>query len=246
MPRIPLVSVVLPAYLTGDKSIHRRSVWLEKSITSLLEQDFQDFEIVLVDDGSTGKGAEFVRSFSSLDKVKLITLNKNHGVQKALNVGIGHSHSKLIARQDSDDYSDKRRLMNQVLWMEDHPELSAIGSWAKSIDSAGKVVSEIKTEINWGDIYDTIALGCPMVHGSVMMRRKDLKIVGYYSEKEEVKHVEDYDLWVRMARYGLLLGNIPQFLYYHRRHNLSISRTKRALVDERRKDIQARARTIEF
>src|SRR3990167_9325600 len=118
----PLVTVLMPVY-NGKK-------YLKEAIESVLNQTFRDFEFLIIDDGSTDKSAEIIKSFNDA-RIRLERNVTNLGLIKTLNNGLTLSRGKYIARMDCDDISLPKRLSVQVNFMEKHPEIGICGSWVK-------------------------------------------------------------------------------------------------------------------
>ena len=111
----PLVSVIIPTFYRG--------YCLEESIRSVLQQSFADFELIVVDDGSTDNTSELVRRFPA---VKLIRLEENRGVSFARNRGVVEAQGDWVGFLDSDDLWEQGKLATQVKWIERHPDLQAV------------------------------------------------------------------------------------------------------------------------
>ena len=106
MKQKPLISVILPVYNSDS--------FLEESIKSILNQTMINFELIIINDGSTDKSLEICENFKKIDYRILILSNKHKGLTKSLNEGINFASGKYIARQDADDLSDNRRFEKQI------------------------------------------------------------------------------------------------------------------------------------
>ena len=113
MKQKPLISVILPVYNSDS--------FLEESIKSILNQTMINFELIIINDGSTDKSLEICENFKKIDYRILILSNKHKGLTKSLNEGINFASGKYIARQDADDLSDNRRFEKQIKWFEKNP-----------------------------------------------------------------------------------------------------------------------------
>lgn len=222
----PTVSVLMPVYngCTPGIKVFRLA------IESILTQTFKDFELVVVNDGSTDDTVEIVRGYQNDERVKLVHLPVNSGIVGALNAGLTQCAGEFIARQDSDDYSVVTRLAHQVEFMRNNPEVALCGTRMWVVDKDGQILTEIKDRPLDDDKlrYFLKHTGCPFVHGSVMMRREPLDEMGafssgLYDSNPEFKHAEDYRLWVEFAKRGMRLANLPMTLYYHRNHRSKVS-----------------------
>lgn len=209
----PLVSVIMPVY--------NAERYLRLAIESILAQSFIDFEMILIDDGSTDDSAAIIKAYQQKDKrIILLQHAQNTGIVSALNDGIGLAKGQFIARMDADDISQPERLKKQVEFLEQRPDVGVLGSWAEIIDEnecrRGSV--EIPTthiQLTW-----EMCFRCPIIHPSVMVRREILLSVGGYRTTHP--HAEDYELWVRIAPL-IKFANLPEYLLQLRKHTANIS-----------------------
>ena len=184
----PLVSVIIPTF--------NRGYCLEESIRSVLEQSFIDFELVVVDDGSTDNTSELVRRFPA---VKLIRLEeKNRGVSFARNRGVVEAQGDWVGFLDSDDLWEQRKLATQVKWIERHPDLQMVYTDEIWIRNGLRVNPMNKHRKYSGDIFRYCLPLCIVSPSSVLLRAKVLSEVGGFDESMPV--CEDYDLWLRVAK----------------------------------------------
>ena len=184
----PLVSVIIPTF--------NRGYCLEESIRSVLEQSFIDFELVVVDDGSTDNTSELVRRFPA---VKLIRLEeKNRGVSFARNRGVVEAQGDWVGFLDSDDLWEQGKLATQVKWIERHPDLQAVYTDEIWIRNGLRVNPMNKHRKYSGDIFRYCLPLCIVSPSSVLLRAKVLSEVGGFDESMPV--CEDYDLWLRIAK----------------------------------------------
>src|SRR3989344_927550 len=130
----PSVSVLMSTY--------NGAVYLRQAINSILNQTFTDFEFIIVDDNSTDNSGEILRSYND-PRIRIIQNNKNIGLTKSLNKGLKEAQGKYIARMDADDVSLLDRLKEQYNFLEAHPTIALVGSWAESMDEYG-IVTEIR------------------------------------------------------------------------------------------------------
>jgi glycosyltransferase involved in cell wall biosynthesis len=192
VPSVPAVTILLPV-LNGEK-------WIEMSVNSLQNQSFQDFEILIIDDGCTDSTLDIVRNMR-LPSIRVIR-GQGHGVGAALALGVLSTSSPLIARQDADDISHARRLEKQVHYMGTHPQCVMTGTWAQKIDEDDKSLGLMKVPRNSKSIKLRLNFSSPFIHPSVMLRRDAVLKVGNYRAHPGNIFAEDYDLWTRMALIG--------------------------------------------
>lgn len=177
---------------------------------SVLASDFHDFEIIVVDDGSTDDTADVVRRAAATDsRVVLLENGANRGIQFSLNHGLAAARGKFIARLDADDeWADAGKLASQIAFLDEHPECVAVGTGAVVTDATGKELFRFLKPLADRKIRQTILGANPFVHGSVVMRTEAVRSVGGYDTSPETRHVEDYDLWLKLGKIGQL-RNLP-------------------------------------
>ena len=196
--------------------------YLREAVESILNQTFTDFELILIDDGSTDSTGEMLGEYATRDARILLTRNqKNIGLTRSLNQGIAISRGEYIARMDADDVSRTDRLSRQLQFLEVHPEVGVLGCGFQLMDDSGKVppkIGKVPTEhavIKWHLCFEN-----PIVHPTVMMRRDVVKRAGGYDE--EMVTSQDYDLWQRLS--GVTqLSNLPDGLLCLRKHERNVS-----------------------
>lgn len=176
-------------------SVYNDEKYLKKSIESILQQSFIDFEFIIINDGSTDSTQEILKFYSSIDKRIKIIEQPNSGMTKALNYGLSLAQGKYIARIDSDDISFPKRLEIQINFLELHPDIDLLGGGMQVIDDMDNVIGLRNIYIK----NPNKAL-CHLniyVHSDVMFRRSVLrKVIGY---REKFQNAQDYDLWLRIS-----------------------------------------------
>jgi glycosyltransferase involved in cell wall biosynthesis len=212
-----LVSIILPVY-NAEK-------YLEKSISSILQQTYTNLEVIIIDDGSTDGSFEIIESFAKSD-CRIISISRsNKGLVETLNEGISIATGKYIVRMDADDVSYFNRIEEQVDFLRKNLEYVIVGSWADVIDVNGDIVGVYNyPKVN--DFYIRIGLFWhnQFIHPSVMIRSGVLKECGY---SPKFKHVEDYELWTRILKYGKG-HNLDKSLIKYRILETSITRQNRS------------------
>lgn len=192
------VSVVISVY--NDKE------YLEECVESLLNQDFENYEIVLIDDGSSDGSREIIQNYTSKDKIKTILNQKNIGLTKSLNKGIDAAEGKYIARQDADDLSQPERLKEQAEFLDNNENIFLVGQDNRTdclLDKEGDVVREYeetpKREVKGDDLLEENIIR----HSSIMFRNNGIKY------REKFYYAQDRDLYFRILSNGdriMLLG----------------------------------------
>ena len=187
---MPKVTVLMSAYNSER--------YLLESIESILSQTFQDFEFLIINDGSTDKTREIILSINN-SRIRLVDNEQNIGLTRSLNKGLRLAKGEFIARLDADDISEPERLQRQVDFLEAHSEIALLGTWHKEIDAEGNLVGmwELPSDsiqIRWALLFYT-----PFVHSSVMIRKDVvLQKIGFYNEA--ISYSQDYELWARVAK----------------------------------------------
>ena len=213
MPSSPEATVVLCIY-NGEK-------YLAQAIDSVLQQDFQNFELFLLDDGSTDGTLQIIREYEKRDRRCKVFTGPNLGLIGSRNLGISHANSDLIVLMDADDICMPNRLSTQIRYLNEHPDCVAVGAAALLIDPQGDPLKELLlAEDHAGiDAAHMAGHGGAIVNPSTMMRKQAVLQVGGY--RKEFLHAEDIDLFLRLAEIGQL-ANIPVQLLQYRQHLGSI------------------------
>ena len=205
----PLISVILPVY-NGEK-------YLANSINSILAQTFGDFELILIDDGSTDSSPKILKEYERRDSRVRLILRENRGLVTSLNEAIDIARGKWVARMDADDIALPHRLERQLEWLTiTGADIS--GSWVQRFGSSDK--RRIKLYQTDEAIKMEILFSSPFAHPSVMMRTNLVKHLRYDITFEKA---EDYDLWERAAVAGWKMTNVQEVLLLYRVHPTQIS-----------------------
>jgi len=193
---MPKVSVVIPTY--------NRLLMLREAVDSVLKQDFEDFELIVVDDGSTDGTAEEIKRYGG--RVILLQHSENRGVSAARNKGILHAKGKYVAFLDSDDVWVKGKLKIQVTFLDENPHYSFCYTDEIWIRRGKRVNPKLKHAKYSGWIFEKCLPLCTISPSSAMMRKKLFSKVGLFDEALPV--CEDYDFWLRVsARFPIFFIN---------------------------------------
>lgn len=219
--KIPTVSVIC--------TVKNGQHVISDTIESILNQTYQDWEMIIVDDGSHDQTPEILTTYSQRDhRIKVIITN-GIGRGKALNLAIQNSKGKFIANIDADDPCHPERLNIQVRALSNFPAYALVATDVIIISGNEKPIWENVVnmdKIKVIDITNRLCIQNPINHSSVMMRALQLKKLGCYDINRNSQF--DYDLWVRMAESGYRLGKIPIVLSSKRIHaNQSFENKKR-------------------
>ncbi len=192
----PLVSIIIPTY-NGASTLNR-------AISSVLAQQYDNWELIIVSDGSTDETSSIVEKFSTADpRIIFITNEHNVGIQKTLNKGVERARGAYIARLDDDDeWRDVLKLSAQVTFLEKNPDYVLVGTDAVVVDEHGHFLSvNIMPKADKAIRSKILSKNC-FLHSTILARKSIVKKVGGYSEKKEQLHAEDYDLWLKVGAEG--------------------------------------------
>jgi hypothetical protein len=218
----PLVSVLMPTY-NGER-------FLRPAIEGILNQTFANFEIIVIDDGSTDSTPQVLAEFDD-PRLTIQTSQSNLGIAAATNRGLAAAKGEFIALQDHDDISMPHRLHTQVDFLRSHPDVALVASAVTVIDengvatgyALGPSVASTSIPSTFGSFEDDLEIkwdllfGCRLNHTSVMVRRAAVIDIGGYKEDDIFPFARDYDLFSRLAlRYRL--ANLCEPLVQWRRH----------------------------
>lgn len=211
----PKVSVIMSVY-NGEK-------YLREAIDSILSQTFNDFEFIIINDGSTDNSKNILDSYS--DGRMRIFHNSNKGLIGSLNEAIGYCRGEFIARMDADDICNPNRFDQQIMFFKNNPECVLVGSHAQIIDEDGKNNGEFNyPPEKWDKIKRYSLFHNPFIHSSVMFRKMLTNNICFYNNS--YINIEDYELWTRLI-YKYPCSNIPQNLIKYRIHNNQVTKKKR-------------------
>ena len=210
-----LISVIMSVY-NGEK-------YLVQAIDSILNQTYQNFEFIIIDDCSTDNSSHILQEYAQKDsRIKIIKKEKNIGIKgfiKNLNLGISIAKGKYIARMDADDISLPERFQKQVDFLENNPEITLVGAQLNLINEQNKITGEAIAALQHRDIVKRITSQIQLFH-PVIMFRKDQNI----QYREKFLYCEDYDLYLNLITQGKKLANINEKLLHYRILESSISR----------------------
>lgn len=204
------ISVCMPMYNAAR--------YLRECIDSILSQSFTDFELLIVDDGSTDDSVDIVRSYSD----SRIRLFKNtHDYIASLNLLLQEAKGKYIARMDADDVMLPNRLEVQYEFMEAHTEIDVLGGQMNMFNNEAPKETSWKSQVKEGAVTLSDMISCCCVcHPTTMIRKDSLSQFAY---RTDAKYAEDYALWVDLLSAEKRIYNLPDPLIYYRIHNTQIS-----------------------
>ncbi len=212
----PAISVVMSVY-NGER-------FLAEAVESILGQSATDFEFLIVDDGSTDRTADILRSFDD-PRIRLIVNPHNLGLTRSLNIGLAAARGRFIARMDADDIAVPDRFARQLAFFEANPEVVLAGSGHVRLDDDARTravaIRALRPiEVRWHSFFWS-----PLLHPSAMFRAELIRDAGLRYD-ERLTTSQDYDLWTRMLLHGdaaVLQGP----LVFWRRHGGAVGVTRR-------------------
>jgi len=220
----PRVTVLMPVY--------NRERFVDEAIASVIAQDFQHFELLIVDDGSTDGTAAILEAWTRRDaRVVVVTLPENRGLPAAENAGMARARGEYVARFDSDDLMMPFRLAAQASVLDERPDVVLVSCAYETMDEAGRTIATWRADEPHQAIpfllnfHNAVGGG-----GQVMFRRADVRDAGGCSLDCVVS--SDYDLWVRLLRRGRILA-LPlvgmRQRDHHQRMSLLLAHLKRPI-----------------
>ena len=212
----PLVSIVLTIY-NGSK-------YLEECLQSILSQTHKNWELIIINDGSTDDSGEIITQFvSKIDnEFKYINLNQNMGIAYCSNLGIKQARGKYIAKMDADDIMIDTRLAEQVCFFENRQDIDIVGSNAFEIDEFGNEIRFTDVPLDNLFVKKQLISTYPIIHPSVMFRSEVFMQGIEY--RDLYPRAEDIDLWLRLSHFNF--ANLKNPLIKKRIHSKQITTSK--------------------
>ena len=216
MNRNPAISVILPVY--------NAEAYVREAVESILAQTFTDFELIIINDGSTDGSGAILRELATHDARIILIEQPNVGAASARNKGLEMARAELIALMDADDVSMPERFALQHARMVKEPELAVLGSFMRNMDKEGSIIKLDRYPLTPKEIVlhlENLEKG-PVANATVMMRKEAILKAGGY-RRAFASYAEDYDLLLRMSDLGYAIANLPQPLYNRRQHGANVS-----------------------
>lgn len=208
------VSVIIPAY--------NRALYINQTVNSVLNQSFQDFELIVIDDGSTDGTYERLQEYGG--QITLLTHKNlaNKGQSVSINLGLREAKSKYIAILDSDDFWEPGKLHIQVDYLEKHPEIGLVYCNGYGVDSDGKRYYDFYSEDpNEQNDPNRVLLDCYiLLPQNSLVRKSVYDQVGFFNET--YRSAQDHDMLIRIAEV-CKFAYLPDYVFNYRRHENSIS-----------------------
>lgn len=202
-----LVSVAMPVREAGPH--------FAGALRSILEQTHANLDVMVIVRSGDAATADAVRGLAGGDGRVRVLERPRPGLAAALNFALRGARSDLVARMDADDWCAPDRIAVQVAAMRRDPTLSAVGGAYVAVDAeTGEEIERIDPPVRPEEVRWRLMLGNVLAHGSMVLRRSAVLEAGGYDET--IARGQDYDLWVRMTRRGMRIGNVPEVVYRHR------------------------------
>lgn len=211
-------------------------MFLCETIDSVLTQSLTDFELLIIDDGSTDSSVHLISDYMSDERVKLFRNQRNIGLPGTLRKGVELSSGEWIARIDQDDLMSPHRLERQLSFAKCN-SLDICGSWADLIDADGRSFGELRVPRSHAEILFAMRFQNPFIHSTVIFRRDLAKRTNQTYSFDRRIIVEDFDLWSRFALGGARMGSIGSKLVKYRVHSNSITSNNISAMNHAREEV---------
>lgn len=207
------ISVLLPLY-NGER-------YIREAVESVLAQSHREFELLVLDDGSTDRSLQIVNALAAGDARVRVISRENRGLVATLNELLAQARSDVIARMDADDVCLPNRFERQLAFLEANPQIVCVGGDVEMIDECGRFLTTLNLPQHDADIQREALKGhAPLFHPAAMIRTAALRAIEGY--RADYWPAEDLDLWLRLGEVGQL-ANLPKPVLRYRLHGGSIS-----------------------
>lgn len=211
----PTVSIVMPVY--------NAQKYVEEAVLSVLRQTYVDWELIIMNDGSSDKSREILRKLAKLDKrIKCFYSKENRGIGQTMTELVKLARGKYIARMDSDDIMLPTRIETQVKFMESNPKVGVIGSYLAEIDGNRQLKAVRKVPLTHEEIVGGLFTRQTIQNPTLMLRVSAIASKEMYFDSK-LSPVDDLDFYLRLARAKVQFANIPEYLMYYRAHGQNSS-----------------------
>jgi glycosyltransferase involved in cell wall biosynthesis len=221
----PRISIYMPVY-NGEK-------YIAEALRSLQSQTMANFEVVIVNDGSTDGTLKVVEEFCAKDsRFRSMSFEKNGGAAAARNAGwkLCNPNSPYLMDHDCDDISLPVKLERLMKYLDEHSDIDGVGCFADYIDAGGKIIGAPQIHWHHRKIRRTFARVNSMINSATLIRRKMLEKITPFDTI--YPSTDDYDFWARALISGFELANIPEVLHQIRIHPETIGSTRKKEIKE--------------
>lgn len=219
--------------------IYNCSKTLPEAIDSIVNQTYENWQLIMCDDGSSDNTLEIANDYKAKfpEKIVVIHNEQNMGLNFTLNHCLEYATGEYIARMDGDDISLPKRFEKEIAFLQKHSEYAIVSTPIKYFDEDG--IFNIGTQNGEPDV-NKMAIGTPFCHAPCMVRKEAFDAVNGYSVDEKLLRVEDWHLWIKMYAKGYKGYNIPEPLYMMRDDRNAVNRRKfRYRLNEARVSVYA-------
>ena len=215
MQNQPIVTVLMPVFNAAS--------FIRESIESILHQTLPNFELLIINDGSTDCSLNIIHSFND-QRIRLVSLEQNHGIVSALNLGLELARSDYLARMDADDIACPERFQQQLHYLEQNPDCVVLGTRTVVVDPENQILYSPQVSTGHEEILKELLQwrGSRLCHPTVMMPTEAVKAVGGYTQEYMN---DDIDLFLKLTKSGKF-ANLPEPLLRHRVHLSSVCHTR--------------------
>jgi len=218
----PLVTAII--------TVFNCELYVRHAILSILNQTYTNFELIIVDDGSTDNTSNIINEFSNLDKRIIIIKNENNmGQSASANKALDMAKGTYIAKMDADDFSTKDRFQKQILYLESHPEIFLCGTGVMICNENLEFLKKWETVYKYEELYkifNALRGDIPIKHSSIMFRNN--KSIRY---RTKITYAQDLDLFLRLITDGYKFINLKDICLHYRLNPNSVTHTQNAKRD---------------
>ena len=223
--RMPVVSVILPTY-------NRSGYYLERAIQSVINQSYDNWELIIIDNNSSDGTLEYLKSIEYAN-IKILSISNNGNIAKSRNLGIKNARGKLIAFLDSDDFWERDKLLLSLSFLEKNQEYTGVCHNEYWLKDGNKEIRCYGPEHNY-QFDRMLTRGNCISLSAILVSKASLVDADYFSEDPDIITAEDYDLWLKISKLGRKIGFIDDILGSFQLHSISessnINRNTRAVL----------------
>lgn len=215
-----MISIILPAW--------KEAKYINRAINSVLSQTYSMWELIIIDDGLYEVKYQEIKEYIKKDKRIILLKNENNlGIQRSVNKGLRLAKGEYVARIDDDDeWIGKDKLQKQVEFLDNNPDYVLVGTSVIIVNEEGEELSRYLLPKTDKEIRKTLLFKNNFINSSIVFKKDIVLGLGGYNEREDVKHIEDYDLCMNLGMEGKMY-NIPEYLTSYTIRKESISRNNR-------------------
>lgn len=218
MTKTPRVSVLMTVYNAAP--------WLREAVDSIVGQTYGDWEMVVIENGSSDESTAILASYNDR-RIIVVAMRENIGRTPALRHAFELARGEYIAVLDADDVADTTRLEKQVAFLDEHRDVTVVGSWARRINGEGAEIGLWTQPTDPSALLDRLGYENPIVHSSAMYRSAAAAEVGGYPL--DLAYAQDCGLWLRLAERGPT-GIIGEYLCRHRIVGSSMTQSNKSRI----------------